>query len=54
MKVLEAVAAAIAAEAHDRMFAVMGDANQDMIVGLSEKEWSQVLATPIMKRAPWP
>ncbi len=37
MKVLEAVAAALAAEGMDRIFAVMGDANQDMIVELCEK-----------------
>jgi acetolactate synthase I/II/III large subunit len=37
MKVLEALAAAIAAEGIDHIFAVMGDANQDMIVELCEK-----------------
>ena len=37
MKVLEALAAAIAAEGIDHVFAVMGDANQDMIVELCEK-----------------
>lgn len=37
MKVLEAVAAAIAAEGIDHIFAVMGDANQDIIVELCEK-----------------
>jgi acetolactate synthase I/II/III large subunit len=37
MKVLEALASAIAAEGIDHIFAVMGDANQDMIVELCEK-----------------
>jgi acetolactate synthase I/II/III large subunit len=37
MKVLEAVASAIAAEGIDHIFAVMGDANQDLIVELCEK-----------------
>jgi thiamine pyrophosphate-dependent acetolactate synthase large subunit-like protein len=37
MKVLEAFAAAIAAEGIDHIFAVMGDANQDIIVELCEK-----------------
>jgi acetolactate synthase I/II/III large subunit len=37
MKVLEALAAAIAAEGVDHVFAVMGDANQDVIVELCEK-----------------
>jgi Thiamine pyrophosphate enzyme, N-terminal TPP binding domain len=37
MKVLEAIAAAIAAEGIDHLFAVMGDANQDIIVELCEK-----------------
>ncbi|WP_181257419.1 thiamine pyrophosphate-binding protein [Pseudaminobacter soli (ex Li et al. 2025)] len=37
MKVLEAISAAIAAEGIDRIFAVMGDANQDIIVELCEK-----------------
>lgn len=37
MKVLEAIAAAIAAEGIDHIFAVMGDANQDIIVELCEK-----------------
>ena len=37
MKVLEALAAAIAAEGIDHIFAVMGDANQDIIVELCEK-----------------
>jgi acetolactate synthase-1/2/3 large subunit len=37
MKVLEALAAAIAAEGIDHLFAVMGDANQDIIVELCEK-----------------
>ena len=37
MKVLEAIAAAIAAEGIDHLFAVMGDANQDVIVELCEK-----------------
>jgi acetolactate synthase I/II/III large subunit len=37
MKVLEALAAAIAAEGIDQIFAVMGDANQDLIVELCEK-----------------
>src|SRR5271168_4324997 len=38
MMVLEALAAAIAAEGIDHVFAVMGDANQDMIVELCEKQ----------------
>jgi acetolactate synthase I/II/III large subunit len=38
VKVLEALAAAIAAEGIDHVFAVMGDANQDMIVELCEKQ----------------
>src|ERR1700739_2900235 len=37
MKVLEALASAIAAEGIDHIFAVMGDANQDIIVELCEK-----------------
>jgi len=37
MKVFEAVNAAVAAEGADHVFAVMGDANQNMIVGLCEK-----------------
>ncbi len=37
MKVIEALASAIAAEGIDHVFAVMGDANQDMIVELCEK-----------------
>jgi acetolactate synthase-1/2/3 large subunit len=37
MKVLEALSAAIAAEGIDHIFAVMGDANQDIIVELCEK-----------------
>jgi acetolactate synthase I/II/III large subunit len=37
MKVLEALAAAIAAEGIDHIFSVMGDANQDVIVELCEK-----------------
>ena len=37
MKVLEAIAAAIAAEGIDHLFAVMGYANQDIIVELCEK-----------------
>ena len=37
MKVLEALAQAIAAEGIDHVFAVMGDANQDIIVELCEK-----------------
>jgi acetolactate synthase I/II/III large subunit len=37
MKVLEALAAGIAAEGIDHIFAVMGDANQDIIVELCEK-----------------
>jgi acetolactate synthase I/II/III large subunit len=37
MKVLEALAAAIAGEGIDHVFAVMGDANQDIIVELCEK-----------------
>jgi thiamine pyrophosphate-dependent acetolactate synthase large subunit-like protein len=37
MRVFEAVTAAVAAEGLDHLFAVMGDANQDMIVDLGEK-----------------
>jgi acetolactate synthase I/II/III large subunit len=37
MKVFEAVTAAVAAEGLDHLFAVMGDANQDLIVNLGEK-----------------
>jgi thiamine pyrophosphate-dependent acetolactate synthase large subunit-like protein len=37
MKVFEAVTSAIASENFDRCFAVMGDANQDMLVDLAEK-----------------
>ncbi|MGC1349129.1 MAG: thiamine pyrophosphate-binding protein [Xanthobacteraceae bacterium] len=37
MKVLEALASAIAAEGIDRIFAVIGDANQEIIVELCEK-----------------
>jgi acetolactate synthase I/II/III large subunit len=37
MRVFEAVTAAVAAEGLDHLFAVMGDANQDMIVNLGEK-----------------
>src|ERR1700734_2446381 len=37
MKVLEALAAAIAAEGIDRIFGVIGDANQEIIVELCEK-----------------
>jgi acetolactate synthase-1/2/3 large subunit len=37
MRVLEALAAAIAAEGIDRIFAVIGDANQEIIVELCEK-----------------
>jgi acetolactate synthase-1/2/3 large subunit len=37
MKVIEALASAIAAEGIDCIFGVMGDANQDMIVELCEK-----------------
>jgi len=37
MKVLEAIASAIAVEGIDHLFAVMGDANQDVIVELCEK-----------------
>jgi thiamine pyrophosphate-dependent acetolactate synthase large subunit-like protein len=37
MKVLEAVTAATAAEGLDHLFAVMGDANQDLILELGEK-----------------
>src|SRR5271154_4540909 len=37
MKVLQALATAIAAEGVDHIFAVMGDANQDIIVELCEK-----------------
>ena len=37
MKVLEVLAQAIAAEGVDHVFAVMGDANQDIIVELCEK-----------------
>ncbi len=37
MKVLEALASAIAAEGIDRIFGVIGDANQEIIVELCEK-----------------
>lgn len=37
MKVLEALASAVAAEGIDHIFAVMGDANQDIIVELCER-----------------
>lgn len=37
MKAFEAVTSALAAEGMDHLFAVMGDANQDMIVDLGEK-----------------
>jgi thiamine pyrophosphate-dependent acetolactate synthase large subunit-like protein len=37
MRVFEAVTAAVAAEGLDHLFAVMGDANQEMIVDLGEK-----------------
>ncbi len=37
MKVFEAVTSAVASEGFDHVFAVMGDANQDMIVSLGEK-----------------
>lgn len=37
MKVMEALASAIAAEGIDRIFAVIGDANQEIIVELCEK-----------------
>jgi acetolactate synthase-1/2/3 large subunit len=37
MKVLEAVTTAVSAEGMDHLFAVMGDANQDLIVDLCEK-----------------
>jgi acetolactate synthase-1/2/3 large subunit len=37
MKVFEAVTAAVASEGFDHLFAVMGDANQDLIVNLGEK-----------------
>jgi hypothetical protein len=37
LKVLQALASAIAAEGVDHVFAVMGDANQDIIVELCEK-----------------
>src|ERR1700719_2097101 len=37
MRVLEALAAAIAAVGIDRIFAVIGDANQEIIVELCEK-----------------
>jgi acetolactate synthase-1/2/3 large subunit len=37
MKVFEAVTAAVASEGFDHLFAVMGDANQDLIVDLGEK-----------------
>ncbi len=37
MKVFQAVTAAVAAEGMDHIFAVMGDANQEMIVDLAEK-----------------
>jgi acetolactate synthase I/II/III large subunit len=37
MKVFEAVTAAVASEGFDHLFAVMGDANQDLIVNLGEQ-----------------
>jgi acetolactate synthase I/II/III large subunit len=37
MRVFEAVTSAVASEGFDRLFAVMGDANQDLIVDLGEK-----------------
>jgi acetolactate synthase-1/2/3 large subunit len=37
MKVFEALASAVAAEGIDRIFAVIGDANQEIIVELCEK-----------------
>ncbi len=37
MKVFEAVSTAVASEGFDHLFAVMGDANQDLIVNLGEK-----------------
>jgi acetolactate synthase I/II/III large subunit len=37
MKVYEAVNAAVAAEGADQIFALMGDANQNMIVDVCEK-----------------
>jgi len=37
MKVLEAITTAIAAEGFEYLFALMGDANQDMIANLGEK-----------------
>ena len=42
MKVLEAVTTAVAAEGFDHLFAVMGDANQDMIVSLGEQRGIKV------------
>ena len=43
MKVFEAVTAAVAAEGFDHLFAVMGDANQDMIVNLGDKHGVKVI-----------
>ena len=50
VKVLEALAAAIAAEGIDHVFAVMGDANQDIIVELCEKHGLVFMRT----NAIWP
>lgn len=43
MKVLEAVTAACASEGFDHLFAVMGDANQDMIANLGDKHGLRVI-----------
>ena len=48
MKVLEAPAAAIAAEDIEHIFAVMGDANQDIIAELCETHGSNTF-TRIMR-----
>ena len=43
MKVFEAVTTAVASEGFDHLFAVMGDANQDMIVDLGDKHRVKVI-----------
>jgi acetolactate synthase I/II/III large subunit len=43
MKVLEAITTAIASEGFDHLFAVMGDANQDLIVNLGEKHGLKII-----------
>ena len=43
MKVFEAVTIAVASEGFDHLFAVMGDANQDMIVNLGDKHGVKVV-----------